>query len=65
MENDHSEPLIKAGEGKWLGQKVKVTGTYYPMAHMMDVQNFEVMGKNYSWCDTHKTMDQCNTDMGH
>ena len=65
MENDHSEALINAGEGKWFGQMVTVTGTYYPGAHLIDVQNFKLIDKEFGWCEGHKAMDQCHAGLGH
>lgn len=65
LENDHSILLINANKNQWKGQKASVTGIYYPDVHLIDVQKFELMGEEYSWCDIHKTMDQCHTGMDH
>ncbi len=63
MENDHSETLINAGEGKWHGQEVEVSGTYFDKGNVIDVKNFEIKDKAFSWCVGHKNMDQCHTNM--
>jgi len=61
LENDHSEDLIKGGD--WNGQKIEVSGVYYPDANMIDVDSFKVMGQEFGWCDGHKKMDQCHVGM--
>ena len=63
MENDHSEDLIDAGEGKWHGQSIEVSGTYYADGNVIDVEKFKIKDEPYGWCAGHKAMDQCHTNM--
>jgi len=63
MENDHSEMLLNAGGGKWHGQEVEVSGTYFAHANIIDVEDFQIKDKSYGWCAGHKDMDQCHTNM--
>jgi len=65
MENDHSEKLINAAEGKWHGQKVEITGKFFAKANVIDVKKFKAMDKEHSWCGGHKAMDQCHAGHGH
>lgn len=65
MENDHSETLINASEGKWHGQEIEVTGTFFDKANLIDVKSFEVKDNDFSWCAGHKKMDQCHSGYGH
>lgn len=63
MENDHSDLLINAGDGKWHGSEIKVTGTFFNKANVIDVKSFEVKDKTFGWCAGHKNMDQCQSKM--
>jgi hypothetical protein len=62
LENDNSIDLIKGGN--WHNAKVKVSGTYYGQANLLDVDSFTVEGKSYSWCEGHKKMDTCQSGAG-
>ena len=61
LENDHSADLIAAGDGKWHGKNVEVTGTYYKKGNAIDVVSFKTMDKDFSWCEGHNKMDQCHS----
>jgi len=59
MENDHSEKLINASDGKWHGKMIEVTGTFFANANVIDVTKFRTAGKAFSFCSGHKHMDEC------
>lgn len=61
FENKYSEPLLKGDE--YANKNVKVTGTYYPSANLIDVSSFTVDGKENTWCDHHQKMDTCGMMM--
>jgi len=65
MENDHSEKLIHAADGKWHGKKIEVTGDFFGNANVIDVKSFKTMDKSFSYCSGHKNMDQCHSMHGH
>ena len=57
LENKYSADLIKGGD--YTGKTIKVKGTYYADANVIDVESFEVGGKKMTWCDHCKAMDNC------
>ncbi len=61
MENDHSEKLINAADGKWHGQQIEVTGNFFAKGNVIDVTDFKTSDKSFSFCAGHKGMDQCQS----
>ena len=60
LENKFSADLIK---GEYHDKDVKVTGTLFESANMLDVRSFEIDGKSKSWCDHCSAMDGCSAKM--
>ena len=56
LPNQHSVDLQK-GEA-YVHKHVKVHGTYYANANLLDVDWFEVDGKKLGWCEKDQAMDE-------
>lgn len=57
LENKYSRDLIKGGDMH--NKPIKITGTFFADAQMLDVQSFTIDGKTKSWCDHCSAMDEC------
>jgi len=44
---------------KYAGKQIKVSGTLYAHANIIDVQTISIKGKVISWCDNCAVMDGC------
>ncbi|MBN1211294.1 MAG: hypothetical protein JXA92_01845 [candidate division Zixibacteria bacterium] len=57
LENQYSEDLVK-GE-KYHNKEIKVHGIYYANADLLEVESFDVDGKEMTWCGHCSAMDAC------
>lgn len=62
LTNQYSEDLLK-GE-KYHNKEMKVHGIYHASANILDVESFNVDGKDKSWCGHCKSMDACMAKSG-
>ncbi len=62
LENQYSADLM-AGK-KYHNAEVKVQGVYFANANLLDVETFEVGGKQKGWCGGCKSMDGCSASKG-